>query len=173
MDDESKQPENTVLSSSPLPYGKVEKGTVVTLSVSSGVGDKHKVELNIDLPSGVSDTLNMSVIVDGVVDSEQSKQVVPSITGSVTVSLEGHGTSNVVITLNDQTYREYTIDFSKGEVTNTVTHDFVVATTAPTEVYTEPVYTEAPYEQPTEYVVPTEADVYADQSLYNGGNMGY
>lgn len=166
MDDESKEPENTVLCSSPLPYGKVEKGTVVTLTVSSGVGDKHKVDLVVDLPSAVTDTLNMTVTVDGVVDSEQSKQVVPSITGSVTVSLEGHGTSTVVISLNDQTYREYTVDFSKGEITNTVVHEYVVPTTAvPTEPVTEPV-TEAPYEPPTDYEVPTDAPVtYYDPNI--------
>ena len=40
--DESKAAKDTVLSSSPLPYGKVEKGTVVTLNVSSGVvQDSH------------------------------------------------------------------------------------------------------------------------------------
>ncbi|MED9970975.1 MAG: Stk1 family PASTA domain-containing Ser/Thr kinase [Ruminococcus sp.] len=166
MDDESKEPENTVLCSSPLPYGKVEKGTVVTLTVSSGVGDKHKVDLVVDLPSAVTDTLNMTVTVDGVVDSEQSKQVVPSITGSVTVSLEGHGTSTVVISLNDQTYREYTVDFSKGEITNTVVHEYVVPTTAvPTEPVTEPV-TEAPYVPPTDYEVPTDAPVtYYDPNI--------
>ncbi len=166
MDDESKEPENTVLCSSPLPYGKVEKGTVVTLTVSSGVGDKHKVDLVVDLPSAVTDTLNMTVTVDGVVDSEQSKQVVPSITGSVTVSLEGHGTSTVVISLNDQTYREYTVDFSKGEITNTVVHEYVAPTTAvPTEPVTEPV-TEAPYVPPTDYEVPTDAPVtYYDPNI--------
>ncbi len=168
MDDESKEPENTVLCSSPLPYGKVEKGTVVTLTVSSGVGDKHKVDLNIDLPTGVSDTLTMNVMVDGVLDSSQSKQVVPSLTGSVTVSLEGHGTSNVVITLNDQTYREYTINFAKSEIVNVTTHEYVVPTTAPTEAATQPVYTVNPYEQPTEAA--TTADNY---NQYNSVNAGY
>ncbi len=171
MDDESKEPENTVLCSSPLPYGKVEKGTVVTLTVSSGVGDKHKVDLVVELPSAVTDTLNMTVTVDGVVNSEQSKQVVPSITGSVTVSIEGHGTSTVVISLNDQTYREYTVDFSKGEITNTVVHEYVVPTTAPTEPVTEPV-TEAPYVPPTEYEAPTDAQIYyTDPNVYTGDNV--
>ncbi len=168
MDDESKEPENTVLCSSPLPYGKVEKGTVVTLTVSSGVGDKHKVNLVVDLPSGVSDTLNMTVTVDGVVNSELSKQVVPSITGSVTISIEGHGTSEVVISLNDQIYREYTVDFTKGEITNTVVHDYIVPTSAPTEPVTEPI-TEDPYQPTTEYVPPTEENVYADPNA----NYGY
>ena len=149
-DDDSKAAKDTVLCSSPLPYGKVEKGVVVTLTVSSGVGDKHKAEINIELPSNVNDTLTLSVIVDGVVDSEQSKQVVPSVVGSVTISLEGHGVSNVVVMLGDQIYREYTIDFTKGEVTNTVTHEYIAPTEPPTEAPTVPGYEEPTYEVPTE-----------------------
>ena len=157
-DDESKEPKDTVLFSSPLPYGKVEKGTVVTLTVSSGVGDKHKVDIVVDLPSSVSDTLNMSVLIDGVVDQEQSKQVVPSLTGSVTVSLEGHGTSTVTVMLNDQIYREYSVDFATGSITPTASHEFVVPTTAPPEVPTEAPVTEAPVEEYTvdPNLVPTE-----------------
>lgn len=168
MDDESKEAKDTVLSSSPLPYGKVEKGTVVTLTVSSGVGDKHKVDLVIDLPAGVTDTLNMTVTIDGVVDSAQSQQVVPAVTGSVTVSVEGHGTSTVVVSLNDQTYREYTIDFTTGNISNIVTHEFVVPTTAPAP--TEPL-TVAPYVEPTTLYVDPYAyttPVYDPNQNYNG-----
>lgn len=172
MDDESKEAKDTVLCSSPLPYGKVEKGTVVTLTVSSGVGDKHKVDLVIDLPAGVTDTLNMTVTIDGVLDSEQSQQVVPAVTGSVTVSVEGHGTSNVVVMLNDQTYREYTIDFTTGKISNIVTHDFIVPTTAP-EAPTQPL-TVSPYVEPTtQYVDPYATTPVYDPNTYNSVYAGY
>lgn len=171
-DDESKEAKDTVLCSSPLPYGKVEKGTVVKLTVSSGVGDRHKVSIEVELPSGVSDTLNMSVLVDGVVNQEQSKQVVPSLTGTVTVTLEGHGTSNVVITLNSQTYREYTIDFTRGEVTNTVTHEYVVPTTAPPTEAPTPAPTAAPVEQPTEYAAPNAGQYSDNSNAYADPNAG-
>ena len=172
MDDESKEAKDTVLCSSPLPYGKVEKGTVVTLTVSSGVGDKHKVDLVIDLPAGVTDTLNMTVTIDGVLDSEQSQQVVPAVTGSVTVSVEGHGTSSVVVMLNDQTYREYTIDFTTGKISNIVTHDFIVPTTAP-EAPTQPL-TVSPYVEPTtQYVDPYATTPIYDPNTYNSVYAGY
>lgn len=172
MDDESKEAKDTVLCSSPLPYGKVEKGTVVTLTVSSGVGDKHKVDLVIDLPAGVTDTLNMTVTIDGVLDSEQSQQVVPAVTGSVTVSVEGHGTSSVVVMLNDQTYREYTIDFTTGKISNIVTHDFIVPTTAP-EAPTQPL-TVSPYVEPTtQYVDPYATTPVYDPNTYNSVYAGY
>ena len=55
---------------------------------------------------------------------------------------------SIVVQLDGQVYREYTIDFSIGAVTNTVTHEYQQATTAPvtepiyTEPVTEPIYTE-------------------------------
>ena len=58
--DESKEPKGTVIASSPLPYGKVEKGTVVTLTVSSGKGDKRSVEVYVDLPVGVEGSVYLS-----------------------------------------------------------------------------------------------------------------
>lgn len=137
--DESKAAKDTVLSSSPLPYGKVEKGTVVTLNVSSGVGDKRSVELFVDLPTSVQGSVEMTVIVDGAIDSNQSKTVIPAYNSTYTLKFEGSGTSNVIVQLDGQIYREYTIDFAAGAVTNTVTHEYQVATTAPTTEYVEPV----------------------------------
>ena len=136
--DESKAAKDTVLSSSPLPYGKVEKGTVVTLNVSSGVGDKRSVELFVDLPTSVQGSVEMTVIVDGAIDSNQSKTVIPAYNSTYTLKFEGSGTSNVIVQLDGQIYREYTIDFAAGAVTNTVTHEYQVATTAPTTEYVEP-----------------------------------
>jgi hypothetical protein len=112
------------------------------------------------------------VLVDGVVNQEQSKQVVPSLTGTVTVTLEGHGTSNVVITLNSQTYREYTIDFTRGEVTNTVTHEYVVPTTAPPTEAPTPAPTAAPVEQPTEYADPNAGQYSDNSNAYADPNAG-
>lgn len=157
-DDESKEKQDTVISSSPLPHGKVEKGTVVTLTVSSGKGDKRTVEVYVELPSYVSDGLEMSVIVDGEVDSSLSKTVYPS-SGSVTLNFEGTGKKNVVVQLNGQIYREYTLDFSLGTVTNTIVHEYVVQTDPPTEAPTEPV---------TIYTEPVTEETFETNSIDNG-----
>ena len=129
--DESKEPKGTVIASSPLPYGKVEKGTVVTLTVSSGKGDKRSVEVYVDLPVGVEGSVNMTVIVDGAIDSSQSKTLIPAYNSTCTLKFEGTGTSRVVVQLDGQVYREYTIDFAQAAVTNTVTHEYHAPTTQP------------------------------------------
>lgn len=151
-DDESKEKRNTVLSSSPLPYGKKEKGEVITLTVSSGAGDKSTVEVSMDLPSGVEGQVEMTVIVDGAIDSAQSKSLVPAYNSTYTLSFEGSGISSVVVQLDGQIYREYTIDFTIGSVTNTVTHDYIIATEPVYEPTTEYIY----YEETTAAYVPEE-----------------
>ena len=163
-DEESKEKRDTVICSSPLPHGKVEKGYAIKLTVSSGKGDKNSVTINVDLPVGVSETIRMTVIVDGAVDSEKSKEVVPAYGATATLEFEGTGTKNVIVQLDGQLYREYTIDFSTGSV-NTVTHEYVPPTTEPepTTEYVEPT-TETP--EPEPYTYATEAQV--DQNQYYG-----
>ena len=161
-DDESKEAKDTVLSQSPLQYGKVDKGTVVTLTVSSGKGDVATVNVYVDLPTNVTESVEMTVIVDGVVDTKYSKTLVPQYNKTCTLEFTGSGTSNIVVQLDGQVYREYSIDYSTLVVTQTATHEYAVPTTAPVETqpaYTEPPVTEPPYTpvQPTDATEPSEA----------------
>jgi len=154
-DDDSKEAKDTVLGMSPLQYGKVDKGTVVTLTVSSGKGDKNTVNIYVDLPTNTDSSVEMTVIVDGVVDPQHSKTLVPKYNKTCTLEITGSGTSTVVIQLDGQAYREYSIDFSTSSVTTTATHDFVVETTAPYEPETEPeTYPDEP-QYPTDPYTPT------------------
>ena len=154
-DDDSKEAKDTVLGMSPLQYGKVDKGTVVTLTVSSGKGDKNTVNIYVDLPTNTDSSVEMTVIVDGVVDPQYSKTLVPKYNKTCTLEITGSGTSTVVIQLDGQAYREYSIDFSTSSVTTTATHDFVVETTAPYEPETElETYPDEP-QYPTDPYTPT------------------
>ena len=91
----------------------------------------------------------MTITVDGEVDSSLSQSVDPG-SGSVTLSFEGTGKKTVVVELDGQVYREYTIDFTTGSITNTVAHDYVPETEPPTEPPTEPQTDVPPVTQATE-----------------------
>lgn len=154
-DDDSKEAKDTVLGMSPLQYGKVDKGTVVTLIVSSGKGDKNTVSIYVDLPTNTDSSVEMTVIVDGVVDPQYSKTLVPKYNKTCTLEITGSGTSTVVIQLDGQAYREYSIDFSTSSVTTTATHDFIVETKPSYEPETEPeTYPDEP-QYPTDPNQPT------------------
>ncbi len=163
-DDDSKEPKDTVLSQSPLQYGKVDSGTVVTLTVSSGKGDVGTVNVYVDLPLNAPSSVDMTVIVDGVVDTKYSKTLVPQYNKTCTLEFTGSGTSNIVVQLDGQVYREYSINYSTLVVTNTASYDYVIAAstvappvTEPTEPpYTEPTVPTDPYEVPTAATEPSE-----------------
>ncbi len=161
-DDNSKQPKDTVIGMSPLQYGKVDKGTVVTLTVSSGKGNKTTVNVYVDLPENTDSTVEMVVIVDGVVDTQYSKTLVPMYNKTCTLEITGSGTSSVVVQLDGQVYREYSIDFSTSTVTTTATYDYVAETTAPAEPETEP------ETYPDDYQYPTDANDPMDGPITNG-----
>lgn len=152
-DDTSKLDKDTVISMTPLQYGKVDKGTIVTLIVSSGKGNKKTVDVYVDLPENTNSSVEMVVIIDGVVDTQYSKTLVPMYNKTCTLEITGSGTSKVVIQLDGQIYREYSIDFSTGNVTTTATYDYVGSTTAPEEQVTVP-QTYPDYEYPTDADVP-------------------
>lgn len=153
-DDESKEAKDTVLGMSPLQYGKVDVGSVVTLNVSSGAGDENTVNIYVDLPTNTDESVNMTVIVDGAVDSNYSKTLIPKYNKTCTIELTGSGKSSVIVQLDGQLYREYSVDFATSSVSTVATHDYVVATTAPEVIYTEPA-TEPDYTNP--YVQETSA----------------
>ena len=166
-DDESREKKDTVIAATPLPHGKVEAGTVVVLTVSSGKGDKTKVTLNVDMPKNVDKMIELTVTIDGERDEEKTQQVNPIETPTVKIEIENSGTKTVVVLLDNQPYREYKLDFTLGTV-NTTVYEYVPVTEAPT-YYVEPA-TEYYYDSGTEYVDPYAYDpnVYDPNAyLYN------
>lgn len=167
-DDDSKEARDTVLGMSPLQYGKVEKGTVISLRVSSGKGDENTVSVYVDLPPNVGETVEMTVIVDGAVDTKNSKTLIPQYNSTSTVELTGTGVKTVIVQLDGQTYREYSVDFSTSSVTTTARHDYQPSTTAPVASEEPTDYQEqttqnpyAPYEtDPVDYTTPIDDNVF-------------
>ena len=113
-DDESDTDENTVLSVSPNEGEKAKKGSVVTVTVSSGKGAQKTVYYDIPLPGGVSDDLTMKIYVDGTLI--ETRTVNPSASPYSNMTFTGKGRSNLVITLNDQQYITAEIDYTTQSI---------------------------------------------------------
>ncbi len=157
-DEESKEQRDTILTQSPLQYGKVTIGTKINLVASAGKEDKKKVTIYVDLPKDITGAINMSVLVDGVVNTTYSKNIYPEYSRTTTLEFEGKGTSNIVVQLDGNVYREYNIDYSTGNV-ETTTYDYIAPTTEPvsTESETTEPYTENPMNNPgSETETPTD-----------------
>lgn len=167
-DEESKETRDTILSQSPLQYGKVTKGTVINLVASAGKEDENKVTIYVDLPTNATGEVNMTVLVDGVVNTTYSKIIYPEYTTTTTLEFEGTGTSHIVVQLDGNVYREYDIDYSTGDI-STTKYEYISPETEPE---TEP-ETDAPSINPEPETqspaIDTEPETESGYDYPNGG----
>ena len=129
-DDESDKDENTVLSVSPNEGEKAKKGSVVTVTVSSGKGAQKDVYYDIPLPGGVSDDLTMKIYVDGTL--VETRTVNPSTSPYSNMTFTGKGRANLVITLNDQQYITAEIDYTTQSINVTSQQAYATPEPEPT-----------------------------------------
>lgn len=129
-DDESDKDENTVLSVSPNEGEKAKKGSVVTVTVSSGKGAQQDVYYDIPLPGGVSDDLTMKIYVDGTLI--ETRTVNPSASPYSNMTFTGKGRANLVITLNDQQYITAEIDYTTQSINVTSQQSYATPEPEPT-----------------------------------------
>ncbi len=129
-DDESDKDENTVLSVSPNEGEKAKKGSIVTVTVSSGKGAQKDVYYDIPLPGGVSDDLTMKIYVDGTLI--ETRTVNPSTSPYSNMTFTGKGRANLVITLNDQQYITAEIDYTTQSINVTSQQSYATPEPEPT-----------------------------------------
>ena len=129
-DDESDKDENTVLSVSPNEGEKAKKGSVVTVTVSSGKGAQNDVYYDIPLPGGVSDDLTMKIYVDGTLI--ETRTVNPSTSPYSNMTYTGKDRANLVITLNDQQYITAEIDYTTQSINVTSQQSYATPEPEPT-----------------------------------------
>lgn len=129
-DDESDKDENTVLSVSPNEGEKAKKGSVVTVTASSGKGAQKDVYYDIPLPGGVSDDLTMKIYVDGTLI--ETRTVNPSTSPYSNMTFTGKGRANLVITLNDQQYITAEIDYTTQSINVTSQQSYATPEPEPT-----------------------------------------
>lgn len=129
-DDESDKDENTVLSVSPNEGEKAKKGSVVTVTVSSGKGAQKDVYYDIPLPGGVSDDLTMKIYVDDTLI--ETRTVNPSASPYSNMTFTGKGRANLVITLNDQQYITAEIDYTTQSINVTSQQSYATPEPEPT-----------------------------------------
>ncbi len=151
-DDNSLEPEGTVIQQSPLQYSKINEGDTVNLVVSSGEGSKTTVNIPVDMPTNVDYDVDLTVLVDGKADASYSNSINPKYNNSYTLSFTGSGSSTVEVKLDGQTYRRYVIDYTTKNYTTT-SYNYIP--TEPETIITEPMTTvdTTPYVDPTETVV--------------------
>ncbi len=144
-DEKSKEEKDEVIRQNPVTGSKIKPDYNIVLTCSKGEKKEKEATIYVDLPAGVSDSVEVTVLVDGAIDSTYSKTVIPAYNSTYTIKIKGKETVTVLVLLDGKEYREYSVNYEEGYVTTVHTYEYEGATeetTAPTEAPTEEVVTE-------------------------------
>ncbi len=135
------KPENTVIGQSPLYDIELERGSTIDLVVAKGLTKESTVKISVNLPEDVESEVFVRVTVDGVVDENYSKTVVPIYNPVYEIEVTGEGQVKVVVDLDSKIYREYEVDFETQTV-KTIEYEYEDETeyVEPTTSLTDPIY---------------------------------
>ncbi|MBQ8058092.1 MAG: Stk1 family PASTA domain-containing Ser/Thr kinase [Ruminococcus sp.] len=141
-DEKSKEEKDEVIRQNPVTGSKIKPDYNIVITCSKGEKKEKEATIYVDLPSGVTGEVEVTVLVDGAVDSTYSKTVVPAYNSTYTIKVKGKETVTVLILLDGQEYREYSVNYEEGYVTTVHSYEYqgaVTETTAPTEAPTDAV----------------------------------
>ena len=115
-DDRIEAEKDEVVRQNPMQGSEVVSDYGITVVCSKGTQKEKKVNIEVDLPSDVTTNVSMKVLVDGAVDSEDSKDVVPSYNPKYKITVKVKDDATIVVLLDDQQYREYKVDYANNSV---------------------------------------------------------
>ena len=139
-DEKSEKDKDEVIRQNPVTGSKIKPDYNIVITCSKGEKKEKEATIYVDLPSNVTDEVEVTVLVDGAVDSTYSKTVIPAYNSTYTVKIKGKETVTVLVLLDGNEYREYSVNYEEGYVTKVKSYDYAGSTTE----------TEAPTEAPTE-----------------------
>lgn len=116
-DDRIEAEKDEVVRQNPMQGSEVVSDYEITVICSKGNQKEKKVNIEVDLPSEVNTSVSMQVLVDGAVDSENSKDVVPSYSPKYKITVNVKDDATIIVLLDDQQYREYKVDYKNNSVT--------------------------------------------------------
>jgi len=158
-----------VVRQNPLQGSPITTDHKITIICSKGENKDKTQTIYIDLPKNVTESVDMTVLVDGAIDQENSKKVIPAYSPTYTLKLKTKDNVTVLILLNDEKYREYTVDYQTGAVEMVNAYPFsIAATEAPTEPPTVAEATDAPTTADDSYYDDSDGDYGDDSDEYTG-----
>ncbi len=115
-DDRIEAEKDEVVRQNPMQGSEVVSDYEITVICSKGNQKEKKVNIEVDLPSEVNTSVSMQVLVDGAVDSENSKDVVPSYNPKYKITVNVKDDATIIVLLDNQQYREYKVDYKNNSV---------------------------------------------------------
>lgn len=195
---ESTVAKDKIVAQNPLRGAKVEPGANVSVILSEGPPRNVSLSQTVDLPAEIASSVKFEVIIDGEVDKSYTKPIVPKYARQYPLTITRMstvGSLQVVVALNEQTYRVYTFDFKNNTVTPKESYPFILDTDSDTEsesdtdtededtesrysenddtdseYYEDSDYESSDYEEPGTESYPEEQPDYSDAPSYENGD---
>lgn len=132
-DDNEEGTKDEVMRQNPLQGSAIPEDYKITVVCARGENKEKSVNIEVDLPSTVTSEVRMTVLVDGAIDQNLSKTVIPAYSPYYNLTVKVKDDANIIVLLNDDRYREYSIKYENGSSQMTQKYDFNAPTQAPTE----------------------------------------
>lgn len=154
-DDYIEAGKDEVVRQNPLQGSMISPDYKVTIICSKGEHKDKTQTVLVDLPNDEQNEVRMTVLLNGAIDQDNSKTVIPVYSPTYTLKFKAKDDVTVLILLNDERYREYTVKYDTGAVELVNAYPYT-STSAPTAAYVEP-------EPQTEYI-PQEGDINIEET---------
>ena len=123
-DEYSTAEKDVVVSMNPVPGNLLTATQQITLICATGMKPEKTVAVSVDLPVSVTEAVDMQVFINDVPSPENSMPVIPSLNSPYILYITTRESVTVSVTLNNEKYREYVIDYDTGEATLTNAYQF-------------------------------------------------
>ena len=105
-----------VVRQNPLQGSEIPSDYAITVVCSKGENKEKKVEIQVDMPISVTTEVKVTVLVDGVIDNNNSQSVIPAYSEYHTVTVNVKDDATIIVLLDDQQYREYRVNYDNNSV---------------------------------------------------------
>ena len=105
-----------VVRQNPLQGSMISPDYKVTIICSKGEHKDKTQSVLIDLPKEEKNEVHMTVLINGAIDQENSKDVIPAYSPTYNLKFKAKDDATVLILLDDERYREYTVKYDNGYV---------------------------------------------------------
>ena len=128
--DDTGKDKDIVIDTNPLATVKVEKGSTVDLTLSSGKTSAKSVDVYVDLPANVTHDIVLKAYLDGSLMTTKTVNALYNPTPTLTFTGQGSN-HTLVVTLDDSKYRVYTLDFETGKPRRDESYSYVEPSSSP------------------------------------------
>ncbi len=144
-DEKSKEDKDVVIRQNPVTGSVIVSDYNIVLTCSKGEQKEKIVTIPVDMPTSVTEEVEVTVLVGDKINDEYSTTLVPADNPTYTIKIKGKNVVTVTVKLNGEIYRVYTVDYVNNDLL-VVNHEFSGA-----EDNTEPpssTETQEPTEEP-------------------------